>query len=63
MQVVLGKFIHDIDNDGVQVIAIWNWHGESDVTSCTSYVFSIKEDALVIKEEKRINYEFSRSVS
>ena len=62
MPVVSGKFIHDIDNDGIEEIAIGTWHGGNDVTSCTAYVFSINEDALVLKEKKRINYEFSRSV-
>jgi hypothetical protein len=62
MPVVSGKFIHDVDNDGIEEIAIGTWHGGNDVTSCTAYVFSLKENALVLKEKKRINYEFSRSV-
>jgi hypothetical protein len=62
MPVVSGKFIYDIDNDGIEEIAIATWHGGNDITSCTAYVFSLKEDTLVLKEKKRINYEFSRSV-
>lgn len=62
MPVVSGKFIYDIDNDGIEEIAIATWHGGNDITSCTAYVFSLKEDTLVLKEQKRINYEFSRSV-
>jgi hypothetical protein len=62
MPVVSGKFIHDMDNHEIEEIAIGTWHGGNDVTSCTAYVFSLKENALVLKEKKRINYEFSRSV-
>lgn len=62
MPVISGKFIHDTDNDGIPEIAIGTWHGGNDVTSCTAYIFSIKNDALVLKDQKRINYEFSRSV-
>lgn len=61
MPVVSGKFIHDIDNDGSPEIAIGTWHGGNDVTSCTAYIFSLKEDSLILKDQKRINYEFSRS--
>ena len=42
MPVVSGKFIHDVDNDGIEEIAIGTWHGGNDVTSCAAYVFSLR---------------------
>ncbi len=61
MPVVPGKFIHDIDGDGIEEISIGTWHGGNDVTSCEAYVFSLKGNSLLLKEKKQINYEFTRS--
>jgi hypothetical protein len=60
--VVKGKFLEDLNDDGLPEIGIANWNGGKAPCASSAIIFTVRDDSLQFLKKQEINTEFSRYI-